>query len=146
MKYSAFSLLRDGLSSVGRPTRILQNVSPKKKYEVVVIGGGAHGLACAHYLARNYDITNVAVLDSGWIGGGNTARNTSIVRSDYLLDSSFKLKNFSLQLWKTLSQELNYNVMYSPRGYIDLAHSDGELESFSCRANAMCLGLSLIHI
>jgi len=140
MKYSALSLIRDGLSSVGRPTRILQNVSPKKKYEVVVIGGGAHGLACAHYLARNYDITNVAVLDSGWIGGGNTARNTSIVRSDYLLDSSFKLKNFSLQLWKTLSQELNYNVMYSPRGYIDLAHSDGELESFSCRANAMCLG------
>ena len=70
MKYSALSLLRDGLSSVGRPTRILQNVSPKKKYEVVVIGGGAHGLACAHYLARNYDITNVAVLDSGWIGGG----------------------------------------------------------------------------
>ena len=140
MKYSALSLLRDGLSSVRRPSQILQSASPKEKYEVVVIGGGAHGLACAHYLARNHNITNVAVLDSGWIGGGNTARNTSIVRSDYLLEASFKLKNFSLQLWKTLSQELNYNVMYSPRGYIDLAHSDGELESFVCRANAMCLG------
>ena len=140
MKYSALSLLRDGLSSVRRPSQILQSASPKEKYEVVVIGGGAHGLACAHYLARNHNITNVAVLDSGWIGGGNTARNTSIVRSDYLLEASFKLKNFSLQLWKTLSQELNYNIMYSPRGYIDLAHSDGELESFVCRANAMCLG------
>jgi sarcosine oxidase subunit beta len=81
----------------------------------------------------------VLVLESGWIGGGNTGRNTTIVRSDYLLNASFAIKNFALELWKTLGQELNFNLMYSPRGYVDLAHSDGELEHFTVRANAMCL-------
>jgi len=139
MKYSVFSLIRDGLSGARRLSPILQHSNPKKKYDIIVIGAGGHGLACAHYLTRNHNINDIAVLDSGWIGGGNTGRNTSIVRSDYLLSASFDLKNFSLQLWKKLSQELNYNVMYSPRGYIDLAHSDSELEDFICRANAMTL-------
>ena len=115
MKYSVFSLIRDGLSGARRLPPILQHSDPKKKYGIIVIGAGGHGLACAHYLTRNHNINDIAVLDSGWIGGGNTGRNTSIVRSDYLLSASFELKNFSLQLWKTLSQELNYNVMYSPR-------------------------------
>jgi len=139
MKYSAFSLLRNGFARDSRWPSILPCVTPKDRYDIIIVGGGAHGLACAHYLAKNHDITDVLVLDSAWIGGGNTGRNTAIVRSDYLLDASFKLKNFSLELWKSLSQELNYNVMYSPRGYIDLAHSDGELEHFMCRANAMRL-------
>ena len=107
---------------------------------LVIVGAGGHGLATAYYLQRNHNITDVLVIDSGWIGGGNTARNTTIVRSDYLLPASFKLKNFALELWDSLSQELNFNLMYSPRGYIDLAHSDGELEHFMLRANAMCLG------
>ena len=139
MKYSAFSLLRNGFDRDSRWPSGLPSVTPKDRYDIIIVGGGAHGLACAHYLARNHDITDVLVLDSAWIGGGNTGRNTAIVRSDYLLEASFKLKNFSLELWKSLSQELNYNVMYSPRGYIDLAHSDGELEHFMCRANAMRL-------
>ena len=109
-------------------------------FDVVIVGGGISGLATAHYLARNHGITNVLVIDSSWIGGGNTGRNTTIVRSDYLLNASFELKDFALKLWKALSQELNFNLMFSPRGYIDLAHSDGELEHFLSRANAMRLG------
>ncbi|MEP1519628.1 FAD-dependent oxidoreductase [Ascidiaceihabitans sp.] len=109
-------------------------------YDIVIIGGGGHGLATAHYLAANHGITNIAVVEAGWIGGGNTARNTTIVRSDYLLNASFALKNFALKLWSDLSQDLNFNIMYEPRGYVDLAHSDGELEHFTVRANAMIMG------
>ncbi|MCP5087161.1 MAG: FAD-dependent oxidoreductase [Rhodobacteraceae bacterium] len=111
-----------------------------RSYDIVVVGGGGHGLATAYYLASKHHVTNVAVFEAGWIGGGNTARNTTIVRSDYLLNASFGLKNHALQLWADLSQELNFNLMYAPRGYIDLAHSDGELEHFTLRANAMRLG------
>lgn len=100
---------------------------------------GCHGLATAHYLAENHGINNISVIEAGWIGVGNTARNTTIVRSDYLLNSSFALKNFALGLWDRLSNDLNFNLMYEPRGYVDLAHSDGELEHFTLRANAMRL-------
>lgn len=140
MKYSGFSLLKNAFSGHRHWPNIAADIEPKSHYDIVIVGAGGHGLATAHYLARNHDITDVLVIDSGWIGGGNTGRNTTIVRSDYLLSASFKLKNFALQLWKTLSQELNFNLMYSPRGYIDLAHSDGELEHFLSRANAMRLG------
>ncbi len=105
----------------------------------MIIGGGGHGLATAHYLASRHGITSVAVLEAGWIGGGNTGRNTTIVRSDYLLNASFQLKNMALKLWASLSRELGFNLMYSPRGYVDLAHSDAELEHFTLRANAMRL-------
>jgi sarcosine oxidase subunit beta len=111
-----------------------------------VTGIGGHGLATAHYLAENHGVSDVLVLDSGWLGGGNTARNTTILRSDYLLQPSFALKNFALQLWAHLSQDLNFNLMYSPRGYLDLAHSDGELEHFMLRANAMRLGGAEVSI
>ncbi len=140
MKYSGLSLLGNALTSNRKWPDIFQKKHPKSNYEIIIIGAGGHGLATAHYLARNHGITNILVIDRGWIGGGNTARNTTIVRSDYLLNASFQLKNFALQLWKTLSQELNFNLMYSPRGYLDLAHSDGELDHFLSRANAMCLG------
>ena len=140
MRYSGFSLLRNSLSGNTRWPNIMAQDEIRSEYEIIIVGGGGHGLATAHYLASRFGIHNVLVLESGWIGGGNTGRNTTIVRSDYLLDASFALKNFALELWKTLGQELNFNLMYSPRGYVDLAHSDGELEHFTVRANAMCPG------
>ena len=140
MKYSGFSLLKNAFSGHRKWPNIVQNCELKSSYDIVIVGAGGHGLATAHYLAKNHGVNNVLVIDSGWIGGGNTGRNTTIVRSDYLLSASFELKNFALQLWKSLSQELNFNLMYSPRGYVDLAHSDGELEHFLLRANAMRLG------
>jgi sarcosine oxidase subunit beta len=140
MKYSVFSLLGKAFNGQHKWPKIIQPQLLKPAYDIVIAGAGGHGLATAHYLATNHGINDVLVLDSGWIGGGNTARNTTIVRSDYLLNASFALKNFALQLWDGLSQELNFNLMYSPRGYFDLAHSDGELEHFLLRANAMRLG------
>jgi heterotetrameric sarcosine oxidase beta subunit len=139
MKYSAFSLAKQALTGHRNWPQIIAPVELKSSYDIVIIGAGGHGLSSAYYLAKNHGITNVLVIDSGWIGGGNTARNTTIVRSDYLLPASFELKHFALQLWDSLSQELNFNLMYSPRGYVDLAHSDGELEHFMLRANAMRL-------
>ena len=139
MNYSGFGLLKNA-SGFGKWPEIIKTPTLKSSYDIVIVGGGGHGLATAHYLASRFGIHNVAVLEAGWLGGGNTARNTTIVRSDYLLDASFNLKNFALQLWENLGQELGFNLMYSPRGYVDLAHSDGELEHFTLRANAMCLG------
>ena len=138
VNYSAFSLLRNVLGSNPWPN-IIPSPQLRSSYDIVIIGGGGHGLATAHYLAARFGETNAAVLESGWLGGGNTARNTAIVRSDYLLDASFALKNFALDLWGSLGPELGFNLMYSPRGYVDLAHSDGELEEFMLRANAMRL-------
>jgi sarcosine oxidase subunit beta len=140
MKYSFWSLCKQALHGHRHWPQIIAATNLNSSYDIVIIGAGGHGLATAHYLAENHGLSDVLVLDSGWIGGGNTARNTTIVRSDYLLPASFALKNFALQLWGKLSQELNFNLMYSPRGYIDLAHSDGELEHFMLRANAMLLG------
>src|SRR5436853_5284236 len=97
---------------------------PKPRYDVVIVGGGGHGLATAYYLAKEHGIANVAVLEKGWIGGGNTGRNTTIVRSNYLLEANAHFYEWSLKLWERLSQELNFNVMFSQRGVINLAHSD----------------------
>ena len=140
MHYSIVSLATQALHSHQQWPQIISPETFKPHYDIIIVGAGGHGLATAYYLQRNHGIRDVLVIDSGWIGGGNTARNTTIVRSDYLLPASFELKNFALELWDSLSQELNFNLMYSPRGYIDLAHSDGELEHFMLRANAMCLG------
>jgi sarcosine oxidase subunit beta len=139
MRYSAISLLQQALGGQRQWPPFVAPVNLKAHYDIVIVGAGGHGLATAHYLARNHCVEDVLVLDSGWLGGGNTARNTAILRSDYLLPASFALKNFALELWAQLSQELNFNLMYSPRGYIDLAHSDAELEYFMVRANAMRL-------
>ena len=139
MNYSGFGLLKNAAGFTKWP-EIVKTPTLKSSYDIVIVGGGGHGLATAHYLASLYGIHNVAVLEAGWLGGGNTARNTTIVRSDYLLDASFNLKNYALKLWENWGLELGFNLMYSPRGYVDLAHSDGELEHFILRANAMCLG------
>src|SRR5437763_1298968 len=126
-KYSVFSLIRNGLSHHQNWQRQWRSPEPKKSYDVVIIGGGGHGLATAYYLAKEHGIRNVAVLEKGWIGGGNTARNTTIVRSSYLWDESCALYHKSMQLWEGLSQELNYNVMFSQRGVVTLMHSVHEM-------------------
>jgi sarcosine oxidase subunit beta len=109
----------------------------RSAYDVIIIGGGGHGLATAYYLAKNHGVTNVAVLERGWIGGGNTGRNTTIVRSNYLFPESARLYDFSLKLYEGLSQELNFNIMLSQRALLMLAHSRHDLDSMSRWANAM---------
>ena len=112
---------------------------PKKRYDAVVVGGGGHGLATAYYLAREHGLTNIAVVEKGWLGGGNTGRNTTIVRSNYHLDPNAHFYEFSLKLWETLSRELNFNVMYSARGVLNLVHSPADLDAAMRRGNAMRL-------
>ena len=109
---------------------------PRASYDVVIIGAGGHGLATAYYLAREHGVRNVAVLERGWLGGGNTGRNTTIIRSNYLWDESAALYEHALKLWEGLAQELNYNVMYSPRGVMMLAHSVHDVQVFKRHVHA----------
>jgi sarcosine oxidase, subunit beta len=113
-----------------------ESKNPKPSYDIIIIGGGGHGLATAYYLAKNHGITNIAVIEKGWLGGGATARNTSIIRSNYLWDESTALYDFSLQLYETLSQELNFNTMVSQRGVLNLAHDLGEVRASRRRVYA----------
>jgi sarcosine oxidase subunit beta len=109
------------------PDHLWRNPEPKRSYEVVIVGAGGHGLATAYYLARNHGITNVAVLERGWLAGGNMARNTTVIRSNYLWDESAAIYEHSLKLWETLSEELDYDILFSQRGVLSLAHTTGEL-------------------
>ncbi len=138
-QYSGFSLLRNSLSGHRNWARVWRDPEPKRSYDVIIIGAGGHGLASAYYLAKLHGIKNVAVLEKGWLGGGNTGRNTTIVRSNYRQDGNAHFYEHSLKLWEGLSQDLNYNVMFSQRGVLNLAHSDSEMEKFSERGNAMRL-------
>lgn len=135
--YSAWSLLREAVSGHSQWTPAWRDARPKAAYDVIIVGGGGHGLATAYYLAKNHGLTNVAVLEKGWIGGGNTGRNTTIVRSNYLYPESARLYDFSLKLYESLSQALNFNIMLSQRGLIVLAHSRHDLQNMSRWANAM---------
>jgi sarcosine oxidase subunit beta len=137
VKYSALALLRGALSGQRSWTQAWRSPEPKAAYDVIIVGGGGHGLATAYYLAKNHGIRNVAVLERGWLGGGNTGRNTTIVRSNYLFPQSARLYEFSLQLYESLSRELNFNIMLSQRGLVLLAHSRHDLEAMSRWANAM---------
>ena len=139
MKYSLFSLARNALSYHRNWPAAWRSPTPRPEYDVVIIGGGGHGLATAYYLAKEHGITNVAVLEKGWIGGGNTGRNTTIVRSNYYLKENAHFYEHSLKLWEGLSQDLNFNVMYSPRGVLNLAHTWADLDAQARRGNAMRL-------
>ncbi|MDA0951501.1 MAG: sarcosine oxidase subunit beta family protein [Proteobacteria bacterium] len=136
MKYSIFSLLRQARDYHRGWPKAWRSPEPKPSYDVIIIGGGGHGLATAYYLAKEHGITNVAVLEKGWLGGGNTGRNTTIVRSNYLWDESAHLYEHSLKLFEGLSQDLNYNVMFSQRGVINLAHNEHDLKELSRRGHA----------
>ena len=138
-KYSIFSLIKNAFTNHQNWDVVWRDPVPKKEYDAIIIGGGGHGLATAYYLAKEHKITNVAILEKGWIGGGNVGRNTTILRSNYMWDVNSLFYEHGMKLWENLSQELNYNVMYSPRGIINLAHSDAQLNAYSRRGNSMRL-------
>ena len=137
MRFSALRILKESLTGNKNWTPHWRNPSPKSAYDVIIIGGGGHGLSTAYYLAQNHGIRNVAVLEKGHIGSGNIGRNTTIVRANYLLPGNSEFYSHSLKLWEGLETDLNYNVMMSQRGLIMLCHSDGQRDAFVRRANAM---------
>lgn len=139
MRYSGFTLIAQALKGHTGWRPVWRDTSPKSAYDVLIIGGGGHGLAAAYYLATRYGINNVAVIEKGCIGSGNVGRNTTIIRSNFLLPENIPFYEMSMRLWEGLEQELNYNAMVSQRGILNLFHSDSQGDSFARRANAMRL-------
>ena len=137
MRYSGFRVIAEGLFGNRGWRPVWREPDPRPAYDAVIIGGGGHGLSTAYYLARNHGLTNVAVLEKGWIGQGNIGRNTTIVRANYVLPGNSEFYSHSLKLWETMETELNYNAMHSQRGLINLFHSDGQRDAFVRRGNAM---------
>jgi len=135
-KYSIFSLARNSLNYHENWEKAWRSPEPKKSYDAVIVGGGGHGLASAYYMAKEHGMRNIAVLEKGWIGGGNTGRNTTIVRSNYLWDEAANLYEKAMQLWEGLSQDLNYNVMFSQRGVYNLGHNLQDMRDINRRVNA----------
>ena len=138
-RYSAFAIAKEAFRQHTGWTRAWASPEPKKKYDVVIVGAGGHGLATAYYLGKNFGIKNVAVIDKGWLGGGNTGRNTTIIRSNYLQDPSAAIYEKARSLYETMSQDLNYNVMFSPRGVIMLAQTQHEIRGYKRTAHANSL-------
>ncbi len=139
-RYSAFAVAREALRNhTGWNRAWAKPTQPKKKYDAIIVGAGGHGLATAYYLGKNFGITNVAILEKGWLGGGNTGRNTTIIRSNYLQDPSAAIYEKSRSLYETMSQDLNYNVMFSPRGVIMLAQTQAEIRGYKRTAHANAL-------
>ena len=134
--YSIFSLIKNSLSYHENWQSAWRDPEPKFHYDIVIIGGGGHGLATAYYLAKEHNLKNIAVVEKGWIGGGNTGRNTTIIRSNYLWDASAGLYDYALKIWEKLSQELNFNVMFSQRGVLNLAHNQHDVRELKRRTHA----------
>ncbi|MCO5093172.1 sarcosine oxidase subunit beta family protein [Bosea sp. (in: a-proteobacteria)] len=139
MRYSIASLLKETLRGHRGWTPAWRDPAPKAEYDVLIVGGGGHGLATAHYLASRHGIANVAVLEKGYLGSGNAGRNTTIIRSNYLLPGNTPFYELSMKLWEGLEEDLNYNAMVSQRGVINLYHSDAQRDAFARRGNAMRL-------
>ncbi len=138
-RYSFLSLISEAFRGNTGWRRAWRAAEPAERYDVVVVGGGGHGLSTAYYLAQEHGIHNVAVVEKGWLGSGNIGRNTTIVRSNYLLPQNARFYEKSMQLWEGLSRDLNYNVMFSQRGTLNLAHTPGQMDAYARRGNAMRL-------
>ncbi|MEZ5478036.1 MAG: sarcosine oxidase subunit beta family protein [Thiolinea sp.] len=137
MRYSAFTVLREALTGHKNWKPVWRDPDPKSHYDIIVVGGGGHGLATAYYLAKEHGIHKVAVLEKGWLGSGNIGRNTTIIRSNYLLPGNEPFYELSMQLWENLEQDFNYNAMVSQRGILNLFHSDAQRDAYVRRGNAM---------
>ena len=135
-KYSIFSIAKNALKGHKDWPKMWRSPEPREFYDVIIIGGGGHGLGTAYYLAKEHGLKNIAVIEKGWLGGGNTGRNTTIIRSNYLWDDSAHLYEHSLKLWENLSNELNYNVMFSQRGVMNLAHNEHDIKEIKRRVSA----------
>lgn len=139
MRYSGLRIIREALTGHKGWGPVWRDPAPRRAYDYVIVGGGGHGLATAYYLAKTYARARIAVLEKGWIGSGNAGRNTTIIRSNYLLDGNEPFYELSMQLWEGLEQEVNYNAMVSQRGILNLCHSDGQRDAYRRRGNAMRL-------
>jgi sarcosine oxidase subunit beta len=139
MRYSALAILKNALAGNRDWPAVWREPEPKAEYDIVIVGGGGHGLSTAYYLAKEHGLTNVAVLEKGWLGSGNVGRNTTIVRSNYLLPGNEPFYELSLKLWEGLEQDFNYNAMFSQRGVLLLGHNDSQRDALARRGNAMRL-------
>ena len=138
-QFNAWNVFKNGLIKQTGWDRQWRDPEPKKKYEVVIVGAGLHGLATAYYLAKNHNIKNVAVVEKGWLGGGNAGRNTTIIRSNYMMPGNREFYEHSLKMWENLSHELNYNIMFSQRSHVNLFHSTSARDVNARRYNTMLL-------
>src|SRR5919106_5748801 len=135
-RYSIWSLARNAWRGPDAWVPVWRSPEPKPRYEVIIIGAGGHGLATAYYRAKEHGVRDVAVLEKGWLGGGNTGRNTTIIRSNYLFDESARIYDHAVKLWEGLARELNFNVMFSQRGVMHLAHTVHDLQEVKRRLHA----------